>query len=71
MKKNAQNTKTSSKKADETVEVLYQKMGERWFAFSMVDDEIFVGSISQEEIDAVEKARSGKKNAVYKISGNS
>jgi hypothetical protein len=37
---------------DSTVEVLYQKMGDRWFAFSLVDDEVFVGSISQEEIDA-------------------
>ena len=34
-----------------TVEVLYQKMGDRWFAFSLVDDEVFVGSITQEEID--------------------
>ncbi len=36
---------------NETVEVLYQKMGDRWFAFSLVDDEIFVGSISQNELD--------------------
>lgn len=35
---------------DETVEVLYQKMGERWFAFSLVGDEVFVGSISPEEL---------------------
>ena len=33
------------------VEVLYQKMGDRWFAFSLIDDEVFVGSISQREID--------------------
>jgi hypothetical protein len=36
---------------DQTVEVLYQKMGNRWFAFSLIDEEVFVGSISQEEID--------------------
>ncbi len=35
-----------------TVEVLYQKMGDRWFAFSLINDELFVGSISQMEIDS-------------------
>jgi hypothetical protein len=35
-----------------TVEVLYQKMGDRWFAFSLVDDEVFVGSITPEEINS-------------------
>ena len=38
----------------ETVEVLYQKMGNRWFAFSLVGEEVFVGSITQEEVDALE-----------------
>jgi hypothetical protein len=42
---------TLYKKADGTVEVLYQKMGDRWFAFSLVDDEMFIGSITQNEID--------------------
>jgi hypothetical protein len=32
------------------VQVLYQKMGNRWFAFSLIDDEVFFGSISPEEI---------------------
>ena len=36
----------------DTVEVLYQKMGDRWFAFSLIDDEVFVGSLSQEEINS-------------------
>jgi hypothetical protein len=38
----------------ETVEVLYQKLGDRWYAFSLIDDEVFVGSINQEDINAVE-----------------
>ncbi|MEO7162204.1 MAG: hypothetical protein ABI041_04740 [Bdellovibrionia bacterium] len=42
---------------DKTVEVLYQKLGDRWFAFSMIDDEVFVGSINQSEIDSNRKAR--------------
>lgn len=33
-----------------TVEVLYQKMGDRWFAFSMIEDEVFVGSIPVSEV---------------------
>ena len=37
-----------------TTKVLYQKMGDRWFAFSMIEEEVFVGSISQKEIDRLE-----------------
>lgn len=51
----------------ETVEVLYQKMGDRWFAFSLVNDEVFVGSISQEQIDALEEGT----QKVHAITGNS
>ena len=39
---------------EQNVEVLYQKMGDRWFAFSLVDDEMFVGSMTQTEIDTLE-----------------
>ncbi|MFL5812200.1 MAG: hypothetical protein ACJ763_01370 [Bdellovibrionia bacterium] len=42
------------KSNDQTVEVLYQKMGNRWFAFSLIDEEVFVGSISQDEIDSLQ-----------------
>jgi hypothetical protein len=43
---NAQN-KTASEAimAEGVVEVLYQKLGDRWFAFSVVDEEVFVGSV--------------------------
>lgn len=52
------------------VEVLYQKMGNRWYAFSMIDEEVFFGSISDEEIHDLERknARRGKSQ---KIAGNS
>lgn len=33
------------------VDVLYQKMGDRWYAFSMVGEEVFVGSVSEDEIN--------------------
>lgn len=41
---------SNHKNNEKTVEVLYQKMGDRWYAFSMVDGEVFVGSLSEEEI---------------------
>jgi hypothetical protein len=37
--------------AGETVEVLYQKMGDRWFAFSLIGDDVFVGSLTQDELE--------------------
>lgn len=40
----------SEGKSDQVVEVLYQKMGDRWFAFSLINDEVFVGSIEDHEI---------------------
>lgn len=69
-------SKNTGKKADpksahnlvsnDSVEVLYQKMGDRWFAFSLVNEEVFVGSISQEEIDRLEAepGTAGKKSAL-------
>ncbi len=45
------------------VEVLYQRMGDRWFAFSLIDDEVFVGSLTPEEITGVKRSP--------KLSGNS
>ena len=47
-KKNAiriQNANNDSETV-KTVDVLYQKMGDRWYAFSLVDEEVFVGSVS-------------------------
>lgn len=39
---------------EQNAEVLYQKMGDRWYAFSVVNDEMFVGSMTQTEMDALE-----------------
>ncbi len=35
----------------QTVDVLYQKMGDRWYAFSLVGEEVFMGSVSEAEIN--------------------
>ncbi len=63
--------KIDSKNNKETVEVLYQKMGNRWFAFSLVNNEVFVGSITQQEIDALEMGEAAKAAPVHKLIGNS
>ena len=57
------NDNSAAANAEGTVEVLYQKMGDRWFAFSVVDEEVFVGSISAETIRTLEKKtlQGGKK----------
>jgi hypothetical protein len=52
--KTEQTSKPQGASTESTVEVLYQKLGERWYAFSLVDDEVFIGSISQEQIDQVQ-----------------
>jgi hypothetical protein len=63
-------TKIETRTQSETVEVLYQKLGNRWFAFSQIDGELFVGSISQEEIDALE-AKIAAKNPAFNRVGHS
>jgi hypothetical protein len=45
-KKN-QNTETNN---DQFVDVLYQKLGENWFAFSLIDDEVFMSPVSEDKI---------------------
>jgi len=44
-----QNINNSDEKA-QTVDVLYQKMGDRWYAFSLVGEEVFMGSLTENEI---------------------
>lgn len=46
-------TMANTKKIQETeleVEVLYQKLGDRWFAFSIVNDEVFMSPVSDDQI---------------------
>jgi|GEM_PF-1248296 len=46
------NNLNAVKASDGQVEVLYQKMGDRWFAFSLIDDEVFLGSVTQAEVES-------------------
>ena len=40
-----------SSEVDREVEVLYQKMGGRWYAFSVIDDQVFFSSIDPSQIN--------------------
>ncbi len=40
--------------ATDTVEVLYQRLGDRWFAFSVVGDEVFFSEVPEDAIEAVD-----------------
>jgi hypothetical protein len=49
-KKNNQNTNTNN---DQYVDVLYQKLGDNWFAFSLIDDEVFMSPVSEDKITEI------------------
>ena len=66
--KTTQKNTNGQKNNAQNVEVLYQKMGSRWFAFSIVEGEVFMGSISQEEIDRLEAKEA---TDTFLINGNS
>jgi hypothetical protein len=42
----------NEKKNGELVDVLYQRIGDRWYAFSLIDDEVFFGTLTEEQIRA-------------------
>jgi hypothetical protein len=46
-KKTDQNTNQNN---DQYVDVLYQKLGDNWFAFSLIDDEVFMSPVSEDKI---------------------
>ncbi len=66
-KNTAETAANKNASGEATAEVLYQRLGDRWFAFSVIDDEVFVGSMTPEEIQG--KAPAAQKT--FKITGNS
>jgi len=44
------NTNKQNGNNEMDVEVLYQKLGDRWFAFSLVGDEVFMAPVPEEAI---------------------
>lgn len=51
MKSKNQNTNAARNEMD--VEVLYQKLGDRWFAFSLIGDEVFMSPISEDLLEEI------------------
>lgn len=46
-------TKNSNANQDSvTVEVLYQKMGNRWYAFSILGDDVFFAPVPEDALNA-------------------
>ncbi len=42
---------------EQDVDVLYQKLGDRWFAFSIINDEVFMAPIPEEKISKIKEER--------------
>lgn len=45
----------SKKNKEQEVDVLYQKLGENWFAFSIIEDEVFMSPVSDDQIKEIKK----------------
>ena len=43
--------KPKQTKNEDVVEVLYQKIGNRWYSFFVIDDDVFMGSVPNEAIE--------------------
>lgn len=74
--KTLKNHQSQHGKENEMVEVLYQKLGDRWFAFSLIDEEVFVGSISPEELETpvardTRSAKAALSGEVFRKAGRS
>ncbi len=42
----------SDQPSAKTVKVLYQRLGSRWFAFSLINNEVFMGSLNPSELES-------------------
>ena len=52
MSNSSKNNQKNPVNQEMDVEVLYQKLGDRWFAFSIVNDEVFMSPVSDDQIAA-------------------
>jgi hypothetical protein len=58
----ARNTDNKAVQPEQLVEVLYQKLGGRWFAFSLINDEVFFGSIREADLNGSKALRARKQS---------
>lgn len=48
---------------EQVVDVLYQRMNGRWYAFSVIGEEVFVGSLTDDELASIRKEGPSKKSS--------
>ena len=53
-KESKKETKNDKLSHDREVEVLYQKMGETWYAFSLIEDEVFFSPVPEAAIHEIQ-----------------
>jgi hypothetical protein len=51
------NSKPNPNNATENqdTEILYQKLGDQWFAFSVMNDEVFMSPVAEEKVVAIKQ----------------
>lgn len=49
------NTTTQNANQEQEAEVLYQRLGQTWYAFSIVGDEVFMSPITEDKIEAIKR----------------
>lgn len=58
--KSAKKPNSTAQNHDQEVEVLYQKLGDQWYAFSMIDDEAFMSPVTEDQIEEVRRERNNE-----------
>jgi hypothetical protein len=64
MAANSKNLKSSNEK---DVDVLYQKLGNTWYAFSIVEDEVFMSPVSEDTLNGI---KDSNHEALYNDTGS-
>ena len=44
---------SATTQSEKEVDVLYQRLGDQWFAFSIVEDEVFMSPVSEDIINDI------------------
>ena len=44
------NSSNTEAPKEETAEILYQRLGNRWYAFSVIDEEVWAGVVEDDEV---------------------
>lgn len=51
--KNNKSNSNQNNSQEKDVDVLYQRLGNQWFAFSIIDEEVFVSPVSEDKINEI------------------